>query len=44
MRSIHLAVLLAILTLGHPAEHPEARPRRALADVLRHETWTCTGN
>lgn len=31
--------VVAIITLGYPAESPKARPRKALEDILRYETW-----
>jgi len=31
--------VLAVITLGHPAQEPKARPRHALEDIVFQERW-----
>ena len=31
--------IVAVLTLGHPAETPVARPRKPLAEIVSYEQW-----
>jgi len=31
--------VVAVVTVGHPGEHPAAKPRRPLSDLVRPERW-----
>lgn len=31
--------VLGVIPIGYPAEQPPARPRKALAEIVRYETW-----
>ena len=31
--------IVAVITVGHPAESPGPRPRRSLAEIMREERW-----
>ena len=32
--------VVAVVTLGYPDEHPAARPRKPLGEIVRYESWT----